>query len=76
MFGFVLSVLTSVIFQVHVGDYQFHSIVANDYMFEFLLHSRAMGDNVSAVTYYEESVEFLSKTPVIDLEVILKILVS
>jgi len=32
--------------------------------------SRAMGDSSSAVTYFEESVEFLSKLPKDDLEVI------
>lgn len=31
--------------------------------------SRATGDAGSAITYYEESVEFLSKVPVKDLEV-------
>lgn len=32
--------------------------------------SRAMGDASSAVNYFEESVEFLSKLPTEDLEVI------
>jgi hypothetical protein len=34
-----------------------------------LFCSRAMGDSSSAVTYFEESVEFLSKLPKDDLEV-------
>lgn len=35
-----------------------------------IFYSRAMGDGSSAVTYFEESVEFLSKLPKDDLEVI------
>ncbi|XP_072959237.1 protein NCA1 [Typha angustifolia] len=37
---------------------------------------RAMGDTVSAITYYEESVEFLSKLPAKDLELVHTLSVS
>lgn len=40
------------------------------FMLTSIFCSRAMGDSSSAVTYFEESVEFLSKLPKDDLEVI------
>ena len=48
----------------------FHSVVADKLNVpKFWCCSRAMGNTGSAVTYYEESAEFLSKMPAEDLEV-------
>jgi hypothetical protein len=40
----------------------------------FHVFSRTLGDSPSAISYYEESAEFLSKLPVKDLEVVFDLL--